>query len=219
MRNGFCFLTDNLPTSLGNKGHAIELDTRTSSAVAVLLYLNGNHNPYEKSAYAVARLCKPKEGYPVLSTRDACETLECDEAHLAELILTYLAGAPRPKAQQTQKNGSKTDSFVKTSKLPLFDFVQDSDAIISAMRQIYGLSIQQIKDMHYWEFCALFYTLPEGTYFGSLKQIRSMKIDPKASPERKAEIREAKRAFALIDTRTPEQKKADLQHQIDALEL
>jgi len=49
--------------------------------------------------------------------------------------------------------------------------------------------------------------------------IRTMEIDPKDSAETKARKRRAKRAVALKDTRTEEEKKRDIQNAFNNLGL
>lgn len=221
-RNGFCFFVDNLPTRIKSKTSAMSLDTTTSSAVAVLLYLrDSTHNAFEKSEYIVSRLLK-KEDESRPTVAEALEILQISEEKLSEMLFSYLAGAP--KAQRLNADGSKTlDTAFSSEKgkttQPDFDYIQDSPAIISAMRQEYGLSLEEVKKIHWWEFLALFDNLSSECSFSKIVQIRKMKIDPKASPERKAEIKEAKKAFGLIDTRTQEQKEADRIAQFNALEL
>ena len=100
---------------------------------------------------------------------------------------------------------------------PLFDFLQDSGAIAAAFRQNYGLSMKEVQALHWWEFLTLFENLSGDTAFGAIREIRAMKIDPKKdSQERQAAIKKAKKAVALVETRTREERYSDVQKQLNA---
>lgn len=220
-RNGFCFLCDKLPRRISNgRDTTMALDTTTSSAVSVLLYLKEPHNPYEKSEYTASKLLLKEDGSrPTL--KEALEILQIDEYQLSKMLFDYLAGAPKAHklTSDNKKQPSTAFSDENNKTTPLYDYTQDSPFIIASMREAYGLSLQEVKNLHWWEFLALFNSLPDECYFSRIMNIRGMKIDPKASPERKAEIKKAKKAVALIDTRTKEQKEADRIAQFNALEL
>lgn len=220
-RNGFCFLVDKLPKNIQINGHTLSLDTRTSTALSSILYLqNPNHTNLEKAQFVASRLLPD---FSCHTLRDILEYTEATEEKLAGALFKYLHGYPEVKSwRELHADGAKTAenaSGRKSNAIPTFDYVQDSDAIISAFRQVYRMNLEQVRDLHWWEFLALFNNLPDTTTFSAMRKIRSMKIDPKDSPERKAEIREAKRAIALKDTRSPEQKRLDLQSQLNNLEL
>jgi hypothetical protein len=221
-RNGFCFLCDKLPQRIAGKADTtMALDTSTSSAVSVILYLkDGTHNAYEKSEYTASKLLRKADGTrPTL--KEALDFLQISEYQLSKMLFDYLAGAPKAHKINADNKNQRTTPFSDENNktTPNYDYTQDSPFIIASMRQTYGLSLQEIKNLHWWEFLALFNALPDECYFSRILQIRTMKIDPKASPERKEEIRKAKKAVALIDTRTPEQKEADRIAQFNALEL
>lgn len=219
-RNGFCFLVDRLPKHLKINGHTLTLDTRTSTALSVILFLQEPHSNLEKAQYTATRLLPDFLNHPI---SEVMTYLGVSEEKLAEVLFKFLHGYPEVKSwKQLHAEGEKTpvDAPDKTTnKLPSFDFVQDSDAIISAMRQVYGLNLDEVRSLHWWEFLALFNNLPEGTMFSSIRKIRTMKINPKDSAERKQEIKQAQKSVALVDTRSPEQKRADLQAQMNDLEL
>jgi hypothetical protein len=185
------------------------------------LYLkDGTHNAYEKSEYTASKLLRNSDGTrPTL--KEALDFLQLSELQLSKMLFDYLSGAPKAhKINANNKNQLATALSAENNKTtPNYDYTQDSPFIIASMRQTYGLSLYEIKNLHWWEFLALFNALPDECYFSRILQIRGMKIDPKASPERKEEIRKAKKAVALIDTRTPEQKEADRIAQFNALEL
>ena len=54
------------------------------------------------------------------------------------------------------------------------------------------MSLDDIHRTHWWEFQALLSGLPEDTRLSQIMRIRSMDIDPKASPAEKLKIQRAK---------------------------
>ena len=214
MRNGFCFLTDRLPERIGS----LLVDTRTCTAVAILLKLNSESADYEKAMYMSKKLFHM--GY-----QDALEASQMTASELDAKMVEYLSGAPEAKSwKELHADASETpvdaSSDKKRQTIPDFDFVQDSGAIIASFRQVYHLSLDEVCNLHWWEFLELFRNLPsEGNMFGMKRSIRTRKPDPKATPEQKQALREAKRSVQLKDTRTPEQKAVARQAMFNALEL
>ena len=93
-------------------------------------------------------------------------------------ILEYLKGYP---VEGTSR-----------SREPIFSYFQDHAYIVAAFRQAYGMSLEDIQKTHWWEFQALLTGLPEDTRLSQIMRIRSMEIDPKASPAEKLRIQKAK---------------------------
>lgn len=220
MRNGFCFLVDTLPSFIRINDRSLTIDTRTSTALSVILYLKGEHSDYEKAEYTATRLLTDYKRHTI---REIVQEVGTTEIELANALLRYLSGYPEVKSwwelhREAEKKAPARYSPTKAIQ-PNFDYVQDSDAIISAFWQTYKITLREVRNLHWWEFLALFNNLPDNTTFSRIRQIRSMKPNPKDSPERKAEIREAQRTVAIIETRSPEQRRADLQAQFNELEL
>ena len=93
-------------------------------------------------------------------------------------ILEYLKGYPVEGASRSRE--------------PIFSYSQDHAYIVAAFRQAYGMSLEDIQKTHWWEFQALLTGLPEDTRLSQIMRIRSMEIDPKASPAEKLRIQKAK---------------------------
>lgn len=216
MRNGFCFLVERLPDSITINGRSQRIDTRATVAIAVHLKFQESCDDLEKALYATKKLFFGKSYQEV---RKSFELKECCE--LDKSIVEYLSGAPETKSWKELEDSEKGVSdvfFKKPSNIPDFDFKQDSGAIMAAFRQVYGLSLEEVCNLHWWEFLELFSNLPvEGNTFMLKRHIRTMKVDSKDTAERKAEIRKAKDAVKLKDIRSPEKKKADLQAQLNNL--
>lgn len=214
MRNGFCFLTDKLPTSIGG----LPLDTRTCTAVGVLLKLRGDDSEAVKVSYMAMKLFHK-------SYSEVLEALNLSSVELDTKVIEYLSGAPEVKSwnelhADPSKTGVEPSSDKKRQTIPDFDFVQDSGSIFSAFRQLYHLSLDEVCNLHWWEFLELFRNIPsEGNTFGIKRTIRNRKPDPKATPEQKQALREAKQSVKLKDTRNPEQKAIARQAMFNSLEL
>lgn len=208
MRNGFCYLTDKLPTDF----NGVRLDTRTCIAISCILKSEDSEwTELDKIDY----YCYKMFG---ASLESVCERAKCNAESVIAFISKYLAGAPTTKSWD-ELNGNISES--KSHKSPkTFDFVQDSGAIVSTFRSCYGISLAEITSMHWWEFLALFSNIPcESNALTEIKRIRTMKPDKNDSAERKAEISKAKRAVALKDTRTPGQKEEDRREMFNSIDL
>ncbi len=80
---------------------------------------------------------------------------------------------------------------------PVFSFSEDAGCIYAAFREAYGIDLQQIDYMHWWEFRSLFDWLPDSTEIKQRIMYRS--IDPgtiRDKDERKR-IKKIQRAVAL----------------------
>lgn len=205
-RNGFCFLSDRLPMSI--KG--ISIDARACTAIAIYLKMESDCSIKEKAVYTVGKLfCKDYE--TVLSLA------KCTPDELDSAILDYLCGAPQVKSWKELNEGISTQAPKQKKD---FDFVQDSASIVASFRQVYGLSLDETCELHWWEFLALFNSLPfEGNCFMDIRRIRTMRPKQNDSPEVKADLAKAKRQVALKDTRSPQQKRADSKVIFDNIDL
>lgn len=123
-----------------------------------------------------------------------------------DTALGYLAGPP---AEEKEPKRGKPD----------FDYFQDAELISAAFQQAYGLGLDELTQMHWWRFLSLLGGLPSSTRFMEVVGIRTMEIDPKESAESKAKKRKAKKAVALKDTRSAEEKKRDAQAGFNSLGL
>lgn len=83
------------------------------------------------------------------------------------------------------------------SKEPVFSYVQDHAYIVAAFRQAYGLGLDEVQRLHWWEFQALLSGIPEETRLSQIMRVRGMDIDPKASPAEKVRIQKAKAAVRI----------------------
>ena len=83
----------------------------------------------------------------------------------------------------------------------LYSFEQDADCIYSAFREVYGINLQTVPYMHWWEFQTLFIGLPEKTEIKQRIMYRNTDLrDIKDKDERKR-IQKIQRAISLKKNR------------------
>ena len=209
VNKGFSFLSELLPSKIKIDSKELEIDTRTITALAVIFYLQEEHTDIEKANYTTLKLFQK-------SYNSVLQYFNCTSERLDNVIVKYLNGYP--KASTDAKKRATSNFLNKDYKKPDFDLIQDSGAILSSFRQSYNICLADLQQLHWWEFLALFYNLSGENAFNNIRHIRTMEIDTKHdSPKRQEQIKKAKKAVALIDTRSEKQKQADLQAQFNAL--
>ena len=166
----FSLLTDELPRSVFIQDGTIEIDIKTDTLTALqcLSMLDNDDIPDSVRVSCVVETILAKgEEIPQSMYLDAFSA-----------ILDYLKGFP-------VEGGTK-------SREPVFSYSQDHAYVVAGFRQAYGMSLEDIHRTHWWEFQALLSGLPEGTRLSQIMRIRSMDVDPKASPAEKMRIQKAK---------------------------
>ena len=170
MDRPFSLLTDELPRSVFIQEGTIEIDIKTDTLTALqcLSMLDNDDIPDAVRISCVIEtiLAEGEEIPPDLYL------------DVFSAILDYLKGFP-------VEGGTK-------SREPVFSYSQDHAYVVAGFRQAYGMSLEDIHKTHWWEFQALLSGLPEGTRLSQIMRIRSMDIDPKASPAEKLRIQKAK---------------------------
>ena len=170
MDRPFSLLTDELPRSVCIQDGTIEIDIKTDTLTALqcLSMLDNDDIPDAVRISCVIEtiLAEGEEIPPDLYL------------DVFSAILDYLKGFP-------VEGGTK-------SREPVFSYSQDHAYVVAGFRQAYGMSLEDIHKTHWWEFQALLSGLPEGTRLSQIMRIRSMDIDPKASPAEKLRIQKAK---------------------------
>ena len=166
----FSLLTDELPRSIFIQDGTIEIYIKsdTLTALQCLSMLDNDDIPDAVRISCVIETILA-EGEEILPDM----YLDAFSA-----ILDYLKGFP-------VEGGTK-------SREPVFSYSQDHAYVVAGFRQAYGMSLEDIHRTHWWEFQALLSGLPEGTRLSQIMRIRSMDIDPKASPAEKLRIQKAK---------------------------
>ena len=170
MDRPFSLLTDELPRSIFIQEGTIEIDIKTDTLTALqcLSMLDNDDIPDAvRISCVIETILAEGEEIPPDLYLDAFSA-----------ILDYLKGFP-------VEGGTK-------SREPVFSYSQDHAYVVAGFRQAYGMSLEDIHKTHWWEFQALLTGLPEDTRLSQIMRIRSMEIDPKASPAEKLRIQKAK---------------------------
>lgn len=84
---------------------------------------------------------------------------------------------------------------------PCFSYEHDADYVYAAFLQTYGIDLTETI-LHWWQFNALFKSLPEDTQIMKIIGYRTMKIPAKMSKEQKAYYRRMKEFYALPHEQT-----------------
>lgn len=169
----FSLITHVLPKYIDVNGKQYQIDTRTCKALQYYAIADEDEVP------EMERITTIVENMMVY-----CGQLSPDE---------YI---PAYKAISEWMKGFPTRAG-KKSKTQLLSYTQDHALIVSAFRQAYGITLAELKMLHWWEFLALLGGLPAETRMSEVMQVRGMEINAKDTPEQKRAKMEAKRAVAI----------------------
>lgn len=123
-----------------------------------------------------------------------------DEA-ISRMVWFYRCGVD-PAETTGESGGNDTED-------PPFSYEHDADYIYSAFLQAYGLDLAR-HPLHWWQFRALFRSLPEDTQLVKIIGYRTMKIPAKISKEQRQHYEHLKRVYALPQSADRQQLESDL---------
>lgn len=103
----------------------------------------------------------------------------------------------------------KTSQKETSEARQIYSYEFDDEYIYSAFRDQYGINLQTIKYLHWWEFKALFQGLKEDNLIVKIMGYRSINLASIKDKEEKKYYKKLKKLYALPDMRTEEQKEAD----------
>lgn len=178
----YSLITHRLPENIAVNGRTYKLDTRTMKALQAYAVMAEDDEtiPEEVKLSKVIALMLDAPSSFLLARNPE------DTAKVYAKIADFLNGWP----EEPRKPG-------KHKAEEIFSYSEDHALIVAAFRQAYGVSLEELREMHWWEFRALIAGIPEGTTLSRIMSIRSMEIDPKEPPKIKTAKREAKEAAAL----------------------
>ena len=125
---------------------------------------------------------------------------ELDDA-IRQMIWFYRCGADPAETTEADAAGGDKD--------PPFSYEHDADYIYAAFLQAYGIDLAR-QPLHWWQFRALFRSLPEETQLVKIIGYRTMKIPDKASKEQRQHYERMKRVYALPQSADRKQLESDL---------
>jgi hypothetical protein len=118
------------------------------------------------------------------------------------LVWFYRCGTDPAETTGTGKDSGPNED-------PPFSYEHDADYIYSAFMQAYGLDLAR-QPLHWWQFRALFRSLPEDTQLVKIIGYRTMKIPAKTSKEQRQHYEKLKRIYALPQSADRQQLESDL---------
>lgn len=102
-------------------------------------------------------------------------------------------------------NGGHGSGSGRTKQI--YSFEHDDDYIYAAFLEQYGIDLQDVEELHWWKFRALFRGLSEDTEFVKIMGYRSVKITSKMSKEQREFYKKMQSIHALPITDA--ERKAD----------
>lgn len=189
-------LIDGLPTTVEICGQLVEIDTsyRTGILFEEAL-MDPSMDDLEKLQTAL--------GLYFPGVRFSSEAV--DEA-VDRLIWFYRCGdESKPKSSKDGEDGENTKPPEETA----FSYEYDADYIYSAFLQAYGIDLTRTT-LHWWQFRALFRSLPEEVQLVKIIGYRTMKIPAKMAKEQRQRYERLKRIYALPQSADRQQLESDL---------
>lgn len=122
------------------------------------------------------------------------------EEAVDKLLWFYRCGREkRPESEGGSGGGTKS-----------FSYEHDAGYMYAAFLQAYGIDLTK-EDIHWWQFRALFESLPEDTMLVKIIGYRTAEVPPKASSETRQRIERLKRIYALPLDADRQQAMTDLE--------
>lgn len=116
------------------------------------------------------------------------------EEAVEKLIWFYRCG----KVEKAEKNtASQEDEDTDMQERLVYSFEHDDRYIYAAFLSDYGIDLQDVEDLHWWKFRAMFLALNDSCEFKKIMGYRSMKITSKMSKEQRAFYEKMQRIHAI----------------------
>lgn len=124
-------------------------------------------------------------------------------------VLDFYKGFPKTDNEAAEINKEKEK---QNPKPPDFDFYFDIEYIYCSFASFYGIRLETLEFMHWWEFLVLFEGLmmSDQTSMNFVVGTRQRKISAKMPKEEKALLEKQKRQFALPQDENTKEAKNNL---------
>lgn len=183
-------LADGLPRTVRVAGRDVPIETGFRAGLILEAVLrDGRLTNAEKLQRAIELYFRPGD----LSPDEIPEAVEA-------MIRFYRCGADAPSTSG-QEDGPPPEE-------PAYSYEHDAGYIYAAFMQAYGIDLS--KNIHWWQFRALFQSLPEDTMLMKIIGYRTAKVPAKASAEQRQRINDLKRIYALPVDADRKQLESDL---------
>lgn len=103
------------------------------------------------------------------------------------------------------KEIEKTSGGDRVDHKAIYSYEYDDEYIYSAFLQQYNIDLQEIEELHWWKFKAMFKSLRE-CKFVEIMGYRAMEIDSKMPKSQQTYYKRMKALYRLPDNRTEAQK-------------
>ena len=108
------------------------------------------------------------------------------------------------------KEGSSGVAMGKSTRAYSFEY--DDDYIYSAFLTQFGIDLQDIEDLHWWKFKAMFKSLKEDNEIVKIMGYRSMTINSNMSKEQKDFYSNMKKIYAIPLSKSKKQKVTEIEN-------
>lgn len=186
-------LLDGLPRAVSIRGREVPIEAGYRAGIRFERLLRDRKlSNAEKLERAIGLYFKPGDVGPE-DVKDAVDAV----------IWFYRCGREPPE----KKEQYGAEAAYEPEKA--FDYEHDAGYIYAAFMQAYRIDLT--KNLHWWQFRALFQALPEDTMMMKIIGYRTAKVPPKASSEQRQRIEELKRVYALPLDADQQKLKTDLE--------
>lgn len=182
-------LVDPLPDVVIVGGMEYQINTGFRTSVLFELLVRDKKIPDQAKIIGMLQLYYPQE------------PADKDEA-IKKILWFYNCG----KQEEKKEERNKTAKDFRQDKA-LYSFEQDAPLIYAAFLAEYGIDLQDIEDLHWWKFSALFDGLSDDRKIRQVMRIRGMDTSGLSTKEIKR-INDLKKYYALKDDVTVNSKVA-----------
>lgn len=196
-------LIDELPQKVMIGGAEREIYSDFRTAILFELLMDDDTVPDDEKGMKALHLFYPESELPQ-SKEEVYEAVK-------QMLWFYRCGK-EPNEYMKQKEKKMQESCKTENRI--YDFNYDDDYIYAAFIQQYGINLNSIEYMHWWEFRALFRSLTNQTEFVKIMEYRGMEITSDMSDKEKSFYRKMKAVYALP---IPKKESERMQSIVDAL--
>lgn len=125
--------------------------------------------------------------------------------HISESVIDAIIDFYKCGKSETRKQKA-VKKRMQTSQKAVYDFEWDDAYIYSAFLTVYGIDLNEIDELHWWKFRAMFDGLPSDCEFVKIMGYRSMDITKIKDNKERARIQKLQALYSLPDNLTVEEK-------------
>lgn len=126
-----------------------------------------------------------------------------------DAVLWFYSCGKRTSMKDEEQTENETDD---PPNQVAYSFEYDADYIFAAFLQQYGINLNRVKHLHWWEFKAMFTGLTQDCEFVKIMGYRVTKITKDMSKTEKVFLRKMKSVHALPISEEEQKEQAALEH-------